>query len=152
MQALKGTYVPSTPLPGFAPQFDKAIAATVKEQLGDKALADFLMPYFHSEQQSMGSTDVGDVSYQTPTAQINTVTYPVCAPGHSWQNVAAGKNGVAHKGELLAARVLAGAAIDLFEKPEVLAAAREEWKLAAPEGYICPIEPDAVPTVVGGKM
>ena len=34
-----------------------------------------------------GSTDVGDVSWQTPTGQIHVAAWPNGSPGHSWQNV-----------------------------------------------------------------
>ena len=34
-----------------------------------------------------GSTDVGDVSWLTPTAQIHVAAWPNGCPGHSWQNV-----------------------------------------------------------------
>ena len=45
-----------------------------------------------------GSTDVGDVSWVCPTAQINAVTEAAGTPGHSWQQVSQGKSSIAHKG------------------------------------------------------
>ncbi len=117
-----------------------------------KVMNDFVVPYYHSYGQSMGSTDVGDVSWQTPTAQINTATWPSGNPGHSWQNVSCGKTSIGHKGVLLAGKVLAGAAVDLFENPDIIQKAKAEFDEKTEKGYQCPIEADAIPTAVGGKF
>ncbi len=137
-------------LPGMGAKYDPEIRKKVSELSdgGNATLNDFLCPYFHSGEQSPGSTDVGDVSWQTPTAQIMTATWPAHSPGHSWQNVSGGKTGVAHKGMLYAAKVLAATAVDLITTPELLEKAREEFKVTAAKGYDCPIEPDAVPVPV----
>ncbi len=94
--------------------------------------------------RSMGSTDVGDVSWLVPTAQINTVCFASKAPGHSWQNVSCGHTSIGHKGLLHAGKVLAGAAIDLFEQPELIEEAKKEFEAAAKGGYYCPVPADAV--------
>ena len=106
---------------------------------GKLALNDFVIPYVPSNRMSPGSTDVGDVSWLTPTAQFTAVTWVSGSPGHSWQNVATGKHSIAHKGLLLAAKVLAGTAADLMEKPELLAQAKQEFDFATAAGYDCPI-------------
>ena len=116
--------------------------------LSDNGKADinnFVVPYYPANPFSPGSTDVGDVSWLTPTAQITTATWPSLVPGHSWQIVSVGKSTIGYKGMLLAAKVLAGAAADLMEKPELLKAAREEFNMTAAEGYDCPIGPEVVP-------
>ena len=66
-------------------------------------------------------------------------------PGHSWQIVACGKSALAHKGMLLAGKVLAATAIDLLTDAALLAAAKAEFAERAADGYVCPIEPGAVP-------
>lgn len=53
---------------------------------------------------------------------------------------------MAHKGRCTAAKVLAGAAMDLMEKPEILKAAREEFNENAAAGYDCPIGPEVKPS------
>lgn len=78
--------------------------------------------------QNMGSTDVGDVSWNVPTAGFGTATWVPGTPAHSWQAVAAGGTSIGHKGMLLAARVLALTAVDLYGNPELLAAARDEFE------------------------
>ena len=110
-----------------------------KSQGGTLPINNFVMPYTPFLQMSPGSTDVGDVSWLTPTAQFTTATWVSGSPGHSWQNVATGKHSIAHKGLLLAAKVLAGTAADLLENPEVLQQAKEEFAVSTAQGYDCPI-------------
>ena len=144
--ALRATF-PETNLPGQLVAENMQIKKFVWEHTdgGKKDLNDFVIPYAPACPFSPGSTDVGDVSWLTPTAQITTVTQPSGTPGHSWQTVSCGKTGIAHKGMLLAAQVLAGAAADLMTQPEILAAAQEEFRIAAMEGYDCPIGPEVTP-------
>lgn len=141
-------------LPGDACDESEEIATWVDKvsQHATIPLNNFLIPYHFSTRQRMGSTDVGDVSWLVPTAQINVVTFPSKAPGHSWQNVSCGKTSIGHKGLLTAGKVLAATAIELFENPRYLEQAKEEFEKRAAGGYYCPVPDDAVPTVVGGKM
>lgn len=147
--ALKNTYE-SAGLPGYAAKFDENIAQTVDKATdgGKRALNDFLMPLYHSSVTLPGSTDVGDVSWQTPTGQINCVTAPSMVPGHSWQMVSAGTTGIAHKGMLTAAKVLAAAAIDIIDDPALLPPIRAEFERASSAGYVCPIPKGAKPEIV----
>jgi len=89
-----------------------------------------------------GSTEVGDVSWITPTAQFRAATWAVGTPPHTWQAVAAnGDFGL--KGIAFAAKVLAGTAYDLLADPETLAAAREEFESTiGADAYETPL-PDA---------
>ena len=143
-------------LPGAATDESQEIYDFVDEKTnhGTRVMNDFLIPYLYSEKARMGSTDVGDVSWCVPTAQINTATYPSKTPGHSWQNVSCGRTSIAHKAMLQAGKVLAAAAIDLIEKPEVLKAAKDEYhaKMKRYGGYLCPVPKGAVPVVPGEKM
>ena len=145
---MKATFAPS-PLPGLLTNEDPRLKKLViqKTEQGRNAINNFVFPYIPSYKFSPGSTDVGDVSWLTPTAQFTAVTWPSGAPGHSWQNVACGKTGLAHKGVLYAAKVLASAAADLMEKPDLLAQVREEFNITAYEGYDCPIGPEVVPVI-----
>ena len=138
---LKATFVEG-PLPGTLTEEIPSLKKFVMEHTdnGHAPLNNFVMPYHPSYAYSPGSTDVGDVSWLTPTAQFNTATWPSGSPGHSWQNVSCGKSGIAHKGMLLAAKVLAAACADLMEKPEILAEAKAEFAVTAAEGYDCPLE------------
>ncbi|MBE6922954.1 MAG: amidohydrolase [Ruminococcaceae bacterium] len=142
---LKATFVDNG-LPGTLTEEIPSLKKFVKEHTDDghAPLNNFVFPYHPSYAYSPGSTDVGDVSWLTPTAQFNTATWPSGSPGHSWQNVAVGKSGIAHKGMLLAAKVLAAACADLMEKPELLNEAKAEFAITAAEGYDCPLDDKVV--------
>ena len=148
-EALRKTYdVPTAP--GIAASFDADIAADVAERTNglSDALCGFIMPEYHSASFVAGSTDVGDVSWQTPAAQVHCVTFPFGAAGHSWQNVSSGGTSLGHKGLINAAKIIACAAIELMNDPETLQKARDEFSRRTKSGYVCPIEPDAVPTAI----
>lgn len=149
-EAIKATYPAEENAPGIGAKFDAEIAEKVREMSDNmtKALDDFLMPAYSGTGFVAGSTDVGDVSWQTSASQINVVTWPAGTPAHSWQAVSVGKSSIAHKGMLCAGKVLAATAIDLIENPELLAQAQEEFKKKSAGGYVCPIEADAVPTAL----
>lgn len=136
--------------PGIAAGFDADIAADVAERTNglSDALCGFIMPEYHSTGFVAGSTDVGDVSWQTPAAQVHCVTFPFGAAGHSWQNVSSGGTSLGHKGLINAAKIIACAAIELMNDPETLQKARDEFARRTKSGYVCPIEPDAVPTAI----
>ena len=144
--ALKASY-PGSGISGVYGMRDPTVAKTVRalSQDGEKPLNDFIPPLYSTTQFSPGSTDVGDVSWLTPTSQIETVCWPAGVPGPSWQIVACGKSGLAHKGMFLAAKVLAGTAVDLLSDEALLARARAEFEERSAGGYVCPIEQDAIP-------
>jgi aminobenzoyl-glutamate utilization protein B len=86
--------------------------------------------------QSMGSTDVGDISWNVPTAELSTATWvPGTAP-HTWQAIAAGGTSIGIKGLQLAAKALALTAADLYEDPELLRQARAAFEQQRGEGFI----------------
>ena len=149
--ALKATAPENGRLPGIGAQCSPEIAKQVRllSENGTKPLNDFLCPYYHGDDFTPGSTDVGDVSWLTPTAQFHTVCEPSGVPGHSWQIVSCGASSIGDKGMLYAAKVLALAGIELFENKELLKAARAEFAVKAAKGYTCPVPPDAVPYVIG---
>lgn len=118
----------------------------------DDVLSDFIVPLMDVEVGMAGSTDVGDVSWVCPTAQINTVTEAAGTPGHSWQQVSQGKSSVAHKGMLFAGKVMAGAMIDLLEDPSLVIKAKEELASRVGEnGYEAPIPKDIRPMAINPK-
>ena len=146
-----GTYEKNGKLPGMGAQYDNDIAEKVKELVKccSEGLYDFVMPFYSGDEFHPGSTDVGDVSWETPAVQFNTVCFAADAPGHSWQNVSFGGSTVGDKGTVQASKVLACAAIDLFEKPEILSAAKEEFaKRMEGKEYLCPIPEGAVPIAI----
>ena len=136
-------------LPGTGAKNAPAIAEEVKalRKKSGHAINDFLLPLYQGEAFEPGSTDVGDVSWLTPTAQVHVAVFANGAPGHSWQNVSVGGTSIGHKAAVHAGKVMALGAIDLLEKPELLQKARAEFEKATAEGYTCPTPADAVPVV-----
>lgn len=89
---------------------------------------------------SGGSTDVGDVSWNAPTMEFNTATFPLGVAGHSWQNVACSRVGLGHKSLIFAAKVTASTALDLIMKPELLSRACKEFEaLTGNMKYVSPL-------------
>ncbi len=144
--ALAATYDAGGSVPGSG-SGDPAYAAEVKALLPGTAMNDVLLPLYTGEAFCPGSTDVGDVSWQCPTAQLHVAAWSNGCPGHSWQNVSFGKTSIGHRAAVTAGKVLCSAAIDLLEQPALLAAAKAEFANRTAEGYTCPIPPEAVPTV-----
>jgi aminobenzoyl-glutamate utilization protein B len=103
-----------------------------------------ILPNTGTDYVAPGSTDVGDVSWVTPTGQIEAATMALATPSHSWQIVAQSGMSIGHKGMLFTAKVLALAAVEFMTNPQRLKAAREEFEArlkATP--YVCPL-PDGV--------
>jgi len=119
-----------------------------REELGDP-LSDKVLDKvgsFERGEVTAGSTDVGDVSYITPTGQFTTCCMPLGVAIHSWQSCAATGSGIGLKGMLLAAKVLALTSIDLLTDPNLLTAAKEEFaKATGGKGYVSPLPDDARP-------
>ena len=147
--ALSRTYEGSDGVPGIGTKYDPAYAKTAKALQAEAghAMNDFLLPLYSGEAFRAGSTDVGDVSWQCPTAQISVASWPNGCPGHSWQNVSCDGTEIGRKAAVHAGKIIAAAAIDLFTTPAILADARAEFEEKTAEGYACPIPADAVPTI-----
>lgn len=140
---IKSTYVTHT-LPSIAAMHDDFAKKEIEilTEGNTKSINDFVAPLYKGYHFSPGSTDVGDVSWQTPTAQVYTACFVAGSPGHSWQNVSVGKTSIGHKGMLYAAKIIASGAVELYENPEILAAARAEFLEKTADGYYCPIPKD----------
>ena len=110
-----------------------------------KPLYNFHAPY-NPVAKSGGSTDVGDVSWVVPTGQFNALTWAAGTAGHSWQAVAQGKSSIAHKGMLLAAKVLACTGYEYLTDTALIEEAKETWlQMLDGETYPNPIPPDLKP-------
>jgi aminobenzoyl-glutamate utilization protein B len=119
-----------------APQFDAAdldlarqLQTALRADFGlkdPKALADTIDDFPGSPYQDAGSTDVGDISWYVPTSGLSTACFATGSPGHSWQNVAAAGSPIAHKGMMVAAKVLAMSAAELLQDPKALAEAKAD--------------------------
>lgn len=121
-----------------APEFteeEKLFARRLQAPLVEEFGRDFpeplnvsILPWPRVPDPSKGSTDVGDISWRVPTGGLRTTCAAAGSPGHSWQNVAAIGSSIGEKGTLYAAKALAVTAIDLMERPALVAAAKADWK------------------------
>lgn len=82
-----------------------------------------------------GSTDVGDVSWATPTVGLGTATWAPGTPAHSWQSAAASGTSLGFKGAQLAAKAMTLMAIQLYTDPALRTAARAEFDASRGPGY-----------------
>jgi aminobenzoyl-glutamate utilization protein B len=122
------------------------------KKLEGKSLCELLMPFREDAPDVVfpGSSDVGDVSWLVPTSQVVTACYALGTPGHSWQLVSQTKSSLGHKGMILAAKAMAGACVDLIEKPALVEQAKAE--LASRLGgrsYKSAIPPEVKPRPIG---
>lgn len=72
------------------------------------------------------SSDVGDVSYTTPTVGMGAATWAPGTPAHSWQAVAASGHSIGVKGATTAAKAMALTAAELMQSPDKIAEAKAE--------------------------
>ncbi|GAB1531768.1 MULTISPECIES: M20 family metallopeptidase [Brevibacillus] len=124
--------------------------ATSEKQSSDMPAPDmvtWLNPYDGAKIPLNGSTDVGDVSWITPTAQCTTACYVNGSTLHSWQWVSLGATSIAHKGMLHAGKVMASTAIDMLKNPKLIEQAKAELKQRlGGQTYVCPIPEGVMPS------
>ena len=109
-------------------------------------LADFTVPLEARRDPSLGSTDVGDVSWVVPTVQAHAPTVAVGTPFHTWQVVAQGKAPAAHKALVQVAKAMAATGAAVLTDPGLRAAAKAELVArTGPEGYRSPLPPEVAP-------
>lgn len=114
-------------------EFAKGIYASFenpKMKLGSEAE---VQPY--NKSLGYGSTDVGDVSYATPTVGLRTATWVPGTSAHSWQSSAASGMSIGFKGMQVAAKTLTLAAIELYTNTDLRNAARAEFDDARGADY-----------------
>ena len=111
----------------FARQLQEPLVAQLGKHI-DRPLHEEIAPLPDEPTAMKGSTDVGDISWFVPTSGIGTACFAYESPGHSWQNVAAVGSSIGNKGLLVAAKVLAATAVELYEQPTLLEAARKDLR------------------------
>ena len=116
---------------------ERAWAEEISKSFGENAEpldeAGKVQPY--AKTLGYGSTDVGDVSWATPTVGVRTATWVPGTSAHSWQAVAASGHSIGHKGAQLAAKALTLMAAELYTNEEMRKAARAEFDAARGEDY-----------------
>jgi aminobenzoyl-glutamate utilization protein B len=116
-------------------------AARLLAGLKEGALFEGTLPAFNKDVPMPGSSDVGNVSWVTPTGQIMTVCNALGTPGHSWQATAQNGMSIGHKGMLYAGKVLAISGMAFLQDASLVAKARaefEEKRAATPLVHLVP--------------
>lgn len=89
------------------------------------------------------STDVGDVSWNTPTMGCGMPTVPLGISMHTWAATACHGTSIGRKGAFYAARVLAATGIDVLTNSELRQAARADFEQrTADKPYVSPLGPE----------
>jgi aminobenzoyl-glutamate utilization protein B len=86
------------------------------------------LPDVGSRPQGTASNDSGDISWVVPAV---VYTFPASVPGIPYHNWVAGvtpTSTIAHKGEVVGAKALAGSVLDFMTSPDVLKTAHAEFE------------------------
>jgi aminobenzoyl-glutamate utilization protein B len=102
----------------FSDELQKTLGGPVKSPGPEHVQTDT------NEPSGSASTDAGDVSWVVPTAQFTSATFVPGVGAHTWQAAACAGSTIGRKGMLVAARTLALGAVELFENPAEVKAAR----------------------------
>ncbi|MEK6478688.1 amidohydrolase [Catalinimonas sp. 4WD22] len=116
---------------------EKTFAEKISETFGknavDLSIAQEIQP--RQMREGKASSDVGDVSWAVPTVGLGTATWVPGTSAHSWQAVAAGGTSIGIKGMMVAAKTMALTGIELFQKPNVIDEAQQEFAQRRGEGF-----------------
>jgi aminobenzoyl-glutamate utilization protein B len=119
-------------------------------ELPEAGLMPNIMPVL-PEITTGGATDVGDVSYNTPTGLFALATMPIGVGLHTWPVTACGGMSIGDKGSIYSAIVMAGVGYDLMTNSKLRAAARADFdRRKAGRKYVSPLvenrlRPDGIP-------
>jgi aminobenzoyl-glutamate utilization protein B len=108
---------------------DLTLARGIQKELGQRevGLATEIDPLRGGipPEENMGgpSDDIGDVSWNVPTATLRYPANMPGLPGHNWANAIAMATPIAHKGVTAGAKVQAMTVIDMLARPELVKAA-----------------------------
>jgi len=116
-------------------EFGKKIQATLGFAAPGLDDAQTVKP-LHTKEGAMGSTDVGDVSWNVPTVGLSTATWVPGTPAHSWQAVACGGTDIGVKGMMAAAKTIALTGIDLLRNPALIEKAKAEFQQARGGNFV----------------
>lgn len=136
---------------------DLAFAASTQREFKDPfgfdytkagiAMSPKIEPLADIPRKGDSSTDVGDISWFVPTVGFMVATYGYGLPTHSWPVAAAAGSPLGDKALVVAAKVIAATAIDLYTDPDLMTRTKKEftntkfaliWQTLIPEGQNAP--------------
>ncbi|MFQ5703760.1 MAG: amidohydrolase [Gemmatimonadales bacterium] len=109
---------------------DQRFARAIQAQVGGRetgldTVLEELAPALTEEQRRAGfADDIGDVSWNVPTAALYFPSNVPHLPGHNWSNAIAMATPIAHKGATAGAKAQAMTMLDFLSRPELV---RQAW-------------------------
>jgi aminobenzoyl-glutamate utilization protein B len=115
---------------------DQQLARTVQRNLWDmedapglETTVGRLSPHVPDNQRRGGGSDeIGDISWNVPTARLSYPANIPGGPGHNWAKSIAMATPIAHKGTTAGAKVAAAMVLDLLLRPEIIQAAWDYFR------------------------
>jgi aminobenzoyl-glutamate utilization protein B len=142
--ALAHRHLSATPL-DWTPE-EQAFARNVQKAMGlpETGMATRVLPIL-GEINAGGSTDVGDISFVTPTGLFAWPTLPLGISLHTWGVTACGGMSIGDRAALATARILAGMGHDVLTDPALRDAARADLRRRKGDYvYVSPLPPDRI--------
>jgi aminobenzoyl-glutamate utilization protein B len=113
-------------LPAWS-EADQTLAKALQKELGNATqpglsmkLQGLGMPVPDEQKTGGPSDDIGDVSWNVPTATLRFPSNIPGLPGHNWANAIAMATPIAHKGVVAAAKAQAMTVLDFVMRPELV--------------------------------
>jgi aminobenzoyl-glutamate utilization protein B len=110
-------------------EFAKKLQSTFSYKAPDITEAEKIEPYT-DKGYFPASTDVGDISWITPTVGLGVATWVPGAPAHSWQSTCTGGMSIGFKAMQNAGKTIAYTAIDIFNNPDLITKSKAELEKA----------------------
>lgn len=111
---------------GYARSLQATITGTETKDLDSTAL---IQPLRAADPNAPSpSFDLGDISWKVPTIGFWAATFPAGILPHTWQATASAGMSIGQDGMVVASKVLAITAVDLFENSDLILEANEELK------------------------
>lgn len=134
---------------------DQQLARAVQEEVGStpEGLATELNPLrpalTEEERQAGYADDIGDVSWNVPTATLGFPSNIPGLPGHNWSNAIAMATPIAHKGATAGAKAQAMTLLDFMVRPDLVDAAWTYFRevQTADVEYVPFIRPEDEPAI-----
>lgn len=128
---------------------DDAFARALQKEVGAEpsGLATTVLP-FAPGHGGTASSDLAEVSWAMPLAELEVATRPIGTASHHWGQTSCAAHPLGRRGMMVAAKVLAASGVDLLGDPGAVAAAKAELaKATQGKPYVSPLAKDARPQV-----
>lgn len=133
-----GGFTYDEPQRKFALELQKTLGLETVPSLDLASIVQPLRPF--DPNGAAASTDVGDVSWTVPTIGLVAATFVPGVAAHTWQAAASTGMSIGQDGMVIASKVLALTAVDLFTDPQLVLAAKADFdKKLAGKSYHSPI-------------